>query len=70
MTNRKAGQPVNEDSSDDAIRDRAREIYARLVDEEIDIDQDAAVSRGGDDGAFVAAWVWVPFEEVTDGQEG
>jgi hypothetical protein len=40
-------------------RNRARELYH---DEgEIEVDADARVSRGNDDGAYVEAWVWVPF---------
>ena len=65
---RKANQPVNAESSDDDIRDRARELYEKGGELEIDIDAD--VSRGGepdpspgDAGVYVAAWVWVAFEE-------
>lgn len=50
---------------DDAeIRARARELYGH--DGEIEIDADAEISQGNDPGAYVAAWVWVPFE---DGEE-
>lgn len=31
---------------------------------ELEIDADAVVSKGDDNGAFVAAWVWVPDEEL------
>jgi hypothetical protein len=40
---------------------RARELYHE--EGEIEIDSDARVSVGCDDGAYVAAWVWVPSEE-------
>ncbi len=36
---------------------RARELYHR--DGEIEIDESAVVSRGGEPGAYVQAWVWV-----------
>lgn len=38
--------------------DRARDLYS-LTTEDIQIDDFAAVSHG-DDGAWVAAWVWLP----------
>lgn len=41
----------------DRVRDRARALYAR--DGEIEIDDDAVISRGSDGGAYVQAWVWV-----------
>jgi hypothetical protein len=47
--------------TDDEVRALARELWHR--DGEIEIDADATVSRGSDPGAYVAAWVWVPFEE-------
>jgi hypothetical protein len=40
------------------FRTRAKELYHE--EGEIEIDGDALVSIGGDDGAYVAAWVWVP----------
>jgi len=64
MADRKANQPVNAESSDDDIRDRARELHQ--VDGEIEIDDDAEVSQNVEttsEGAYVQAWVWVPFEE-------
>ena len=64
---REANQPVKAESSDDDIRDRARELFSR--DGEIEIDDDADVGRGGEPdpncrswGVYVQAWVWVPFE--------
>jgi hypothetical protein len=44
---------------DAAIRKMADEQYGR--DGECEIDNDAIVSEGDDNGAFVAAWVWVDF---------
>ena len=61
---RKANSPVNATSSDDDIRDRARELHQE--DGEIEIDSDAGVSQNVEttaDGAYVQAWVWVPFED-------
>ncbi|KKK89229.1 hypothetical protein LCGC14_2735210 [marine sediment metagenome] len=56
---RKANEPVRADSSDDDIRDRARELFG--IEGETEIDTDAEVSRGDDDGTYVQAWVWVEF---------
>lgn len=49
------------DSSDrpDAIRALAREHHPI---DGIEIDGDAIVSEGDDNGAYVAAWVWVSFD--------
>ena len=38
---------------------RARQEYAHGSDDNIEIDEEAATSRG-DDGVWVAAWVWLP----------
>ena len=47
---------------DEAFRAAATEKWSR---EEINVDGDAVVSRGDDeDGAFVAAWVWVTAAEL------
>ncbi|HXN51291.1 MAG TPA: hypothetical protein VN943_05085 [Candidatus Acidoferrum sp.] len=40
------------------FRNRAKELYHE--EGEIEVDNDARVSTGDDDGAYVAAWVWVP----------
>jgi hypothetical protein len=42
------------------FRSRAKELYHE--EGEIEIDGDARVSTGVDQGAYVQAWVWVPFE--------
>ena len=39
----------------------ARDIYEK--EGEIEIDNNAAISKGRDAGAYVAAWVWVSDEE-------
>lgn len=44
---------------DPDIISKARDMYA---DDETEIDDNPAVSHA-DDGAWVAAWVWVPAEE-------
>ena len=51
--------------SDKWFRARANEMYCR--DGEIEVDSNARVSRGDDEGAYVEAWVWVPFREEDNG---
>jgi len=46
------------------LRARAKELYG--LGSEIDVDSDARVSYGDEQGAFVQAWVWVPFAEPSD----
>jgi hypothetical protein len=43
-------------------RDAAKELFHR--EGELEIDPGAPVSKGGDDGAYVQAWVWVPDYEI------
>ena len=43
--------------SDRQYRELATEQYHR--DGSVEIDDNAVVSNGDDDGAYVAAWVWV-----------
>lgn len=38
----------------------ARAIYAAGSGDDVEIDDDAATSRGGDPGTWIAAWVWLP----------
>jgi hypothetical protein len=47
--------------SDEWFRMRAKEIYHE--EGELEVDTDACVSRSDDDGAYVAAWVWVSSKE-------
>ena len=47
--------------SDKWFRSRAQELYHS--DGYIEIDSDARISRGDDEGAYVEAWVWVPFND-------
>ena len=47
--------------SDKWFRARAKELYCR--DGEIEVDSNARISFGDDDGAYVEAWVWVPLNE-------
>ena len=51
--------PAAEEVSDGTLRDMARDKYAC---DDLEIDDDAKTSRG-DDGAWVAAWVWVSYPE-------
>jgi len=69
---RKANEPVNKKSSAEDIRDRARELYERDEGPQIDIDAevkryDADARCFAEGGAYVQAWVWVPFEEEEEG---
>lgn len=43
----------------------ARRIWASMHGDDLEIDDNPKVSAGDDDGAWVAAWVWVPDDEVT-----
>lgn len=52
----------DEDISDQSYRDAAEILHGR--DGVCEIDADAAVSKGDDDGAYVAAWVWVPSSDA------
>jgi hypothetical protein len=47
--------------SDKWFRDRAAELYNK--DGQIEVDGNARISYGDDDGAYVEAWVWVPLKE-------
>jgi len=47
----------------DRARERAREEYAEGSSDNIEIDEDAKVNEAGDDGFWVAAWVYVRGEE-------
>lgn len=42
----------------------AKSLYHR--DGEVEVDEGAVVSEGADNGAYVAAWVWVPEETMKD----
>ena len=48
---------LHEDYTDEDFVNAARFVHHR--DGELEIDDDAVVSRGDDDGAYVQAWVWV-----------
>ena len=47
--------------SDNWFRTHARELYHE--DGSIEVDINARISRGDDEGAYVEAWVWVPLKE-------
>lgn len=51
--------------SDKWFRARAKEMYQQ--DGKIEVDGNARISRGDDEGAYVEAWVWVPLNEEADG---
>jgi hypothetical protein len=46
-------------------RTRAKELYHE--DGQIEVDDNAPISRGDDEGAYVQAWVWVPLKEEESG---
>jgi hypothetical protein len=45
-------------NSEEWFRIRAKELYHE--EGEIEVDSNARVSIGEEEGAYVAAWVWVP----------
>lgn len=47
--------------TDEQLRAKARELYDTYG---VDINEDAEISTGDDPGAYVAAWVWVPYEGI------
>jgi hypothetical protein len=47
--------------NDEWFRNRAKELYHE--EGEIEVDDNARVSSGGDEGAYVEGWVWVPFQK-------
>jgi hypothetical protein len=60
------GEPADsEGKNDDWYRERAKELYG--VDGEIEVDNNARISRGDDPGAYVEAWLWVSDDRGTDG---
>ena len=50
--------------SDEWFRNQAKSTYHE--EGQIEIDINARVSRGSDDGAYVEAWVWVPSSQEQD----
>lgn len=51
------------DLTDEQYRKAAKRIHA--CDGAIEVDADAPVSKGDDEGAYVQAWVWISDEEAT-----
>jgi hypothetical protein len=64
--------PSNPEIADADFVSKARELYQR--DGEVEVDEGAEVSRnhepGDSNGAYVAAWVWVANSEFDDSDEG
>jgi hypothetical protein len=54
--------PKPEDDRTQAIRKHAQATLAR--EGELEIDENALLSEGDDNGAYVQAWVWLPFAET------
>lgn len=69
-----AGVPENDETPDRSESERkeiielARKEHQR--DGECEIDNDAKLSEGGDNGTYVQAWVWVSFEDTKFDKEG
>jgi hypothetical protein len=57
--------PTDAKISDEAFIQAAKALFEQ--EGKLEIDADAKVSRneGGDDGAYVQAWVWVENEDAT-----
>lgn len=53
---------MNEIERHKLYREAANKIYGS--EGEVEIDDDADVSEGLDGGAYVEAWVWVPYDAV------
>ena len=53
--------PRRTELTDQEYREEARKLHHK--DGQCEIDHDAIVSRGADNGAYVQAWVWVDDEE-------
>jgi hypothetical protein len=49
---------VYDSNTTDEYRSRAKETIAKEGD--LEVDDDASVSVGDDDGAYVMAWQWIP----------
>jgi hypothetical protein len=54
----------NDPPQEEADRYREAAITRYAKDGEIEIDSDAAISKGDDPGAYVAAWVWVRDDDL------
>ena len=48
--------------NDEVLRQVANELYGR--DGELEFDDDAKISRGDEDGAYVQCWRWIYYEDV------
>jgi len=57
------GNKKTEAVFDDAVRTLARKD-PKVREGELEIDPDAPISYGGDNGAYVQAWLWVSFADT------
>ena len=57
------------ESKDENLRKYAKAAQKRQRDGEIEIDDDAVVSKGEDAGAYVEAWLWVGDDELEQGED-
>lgn len=53
-----------QNAAEQRYRDKAVELYEVGSDDDIEVDRGGVVSRGGDPGCWVAAWVWVPDDAI------
>lgn len=64
-------EAISEEEADRlAVVEFARKDH-RIHEGELEIDGDAVVSHGGDNGAYVQAWIWIdfagtPFDKVPE----
>ena len=54
--------------STEGERERARSEYCAPSSDTIEVDDDALASRG-EDGVWIAAWVWLQGDEIDDAEE-
>lgn len=55
--------PVKDSEHSTAYREKAKELHVWYSDGDVNVDECAVVSES-DEGAYVAAWVWVPREAI------
>lgn len=46
------------------LEKKFREAAKKHATDELEIDDNAKVSMGDEPGAFVEAWIWIPYEEA------
>lgn len=64
----KIGEDLLDDDGVDELIEEARELHCKGSDNDIEVDDDAALSRT-DNGIWVGGWLWVPRPEEEDDGE-